>query len=627
MQTPSSHLTGSLLRHLLLSHSPDNSPNASLSTDQTLSDSLPLYHVFGRIIHKRKLSKKLFFLDVAFMQMKQHPLTQHQKSLAEEPSCSDPEGFQLSHWHEEQEEHKEQDDQEGQQHQQNLIDIPKKLEIISKVPQHTVKDLDTLWHNVHLGSVAKITGRLEISERKKKNPVVAGQPQEDAPEEDESSRKKQWTAIFHCATIETIEPWQGKHTFQPVPGSAEIHTAPSRHHSQQQKRPHPNPKPDATTPKRPGDATDNQESSTRQPCKFWLNSGKCNKENCDLWHERDIAKLKIARRQWVEERIQAKRQISHHTDDPHRSTTKHQHRERSLHFAQWLIQTFSRTRLSTGTGVLDIAGGRGDLSFELQTRQGIPSTIIDPKPEKGFRKWQQRWLNEFKKRTATVAMTDPKTRRERNAMDITEPSPKEKEAVEEEGEEEESDEEGEEDGDEGGTSIEKTLEALVPTKHEYPLQTTSAGRIQAMMDEDLVKCHQDLFDHASILVGLHPDQATEPIVRMALRLGKPFAIIPCCVFSRENPHRRLPRIPQEAVTVDSKQQQEQDTAENDEEKDKTTRPVTSYDDFVQWLMTLHPDIKTTWLNFEGMNRVVYWHGPTEQGDHPNTTLESPGKAA
>ena len=51
--------------------------------------------------------------------------------------------------------------------------------------------------------------------------------------------------------------------------------------------------------------------------------------------------------------------------------------------------------------------------------------------------------------------------------------------------------------------------------------------------------HAALFREASIVVGMHPDQATEPIVRAALRAGKPFAVVPCCVFKTHNTHRRL----------------------------------------------------------------------------------------
>ena len=42
-----------------------------------------------------------------------------------------------------------------------------------------------------------------------------------------------------------------------------------------------------------------------------------------------------------------------------------------------------------------------------------------------------------------------------------------------------------------------------------------------------------------LIIGMHPDQATESIVNMAIKYQKPFAVVPCCVFSQENPHRRL----------------------------------------------------------------------------------------
>ncbi len=41
------------------------------------------------------------------------------------------------------------------------------------------------------------------------------------------------------------------------------------------------------------------------------------------------------------------------------------------------------------------------------------------------------------------------------------------------------------------------------------------------------------------VVGLHPDQATDGILRFALHRGKPFAIIPCCVFPSLFPERRV----------------------------------------------------------------------------------------
>ena len=46
------------------------------------------------------------------------------------------------------------------------------------------------------------------------------------------------------------------------------------------------------------------------------------------------------------------------------------------------------------------------------------------------------------------------------------------------------------------------------------------------------------FQGCRLIVGLHPDQATEAIVDLALAVGSPFAIVPCCVYSAEFPKRR-----------------------------------------------------------------------------------------
>ncbi|KAG0276827.1 hypothetical protein BGZ95_006978 [Linnemannia exigua] len=168
----------------------------------------------------------------------------------------------------------------------------------------------------------------------------------------------------------------------------------------------------------------------------------------------------------------------------------------------------------------------------------------------------------------------------------------------------------------------KALDGLadfIPTVKTQPLQATEPSRIQAMLDDEFLLTHQEFVNAASIMSGLHPDQATEPIVRAALKAGKPFAIIPCCVFGRDNPHRRLPKD-EGVVAVDAANRHTSSSSssssnmgsmveEGEEGEEGSTRPVTSYDDFVIWLATLHPDIKTTWLNFEGMNRVLYWEGP------------------
>jgi hypothetical protein len=81
-------------------------------------------------------------------------------------------------------------------------------------------------------------------------------------------------------------------------------------------------------------------------------------------------------------------------------------------FASWLVDTFGvealrggsngreprahKSSRATSGGVVDIAGGRGLLSFELALEHGVPVTLVDPKPlrlnkktKRRVRKWRR----------------------------------------------------------------------------------------------------------------------------------------------------------------------------------------------------------------------------------------------
>jgi hypothetical protein len=83
------------------------------------------------------------------------------------------------------------------------------------------------------------------------------------------------------------------------------------------------------------------------------------------------------------------------------------------------------------------------------------------------------------------------------------------------------------------------------------------------------------------LLGLHPDEATEPIVDFSLRHGCSFAIVPCCVF----PDRFAPRFL----------------------RDGTTR-VRSYEDFCTYLQQKAPRgvVESGRLPFSGRNKVLFY---------------------
>ena len=49
-------------------------------------------------------------------------------------------------------------------------------------------------------------------------------------------------------------------------------------------------------------------------------------------------------------------------------------------------------------------------------------------------------------------------------------------------------------------------------------------------DREVRKFSHDLYYTVDIVVGMHPDQATEEILRWATLNRKPFAVCPCCVM-------------------------------------------------------------------------------------------------
>ncbi len=57
-----------------------------------------------------------------------------------------------------------------------------------------------------------------------------------------------------------------------------------------------------------------------------------------------------------------------------------------------------------------------------------------------------------------------------------------------------------------------------------------------------------------LVVGFHPDQATEPCIDLARILGIPYCVVPCCVFPSEFPYRRVRENEEKLVRVRTYQQ-------------------------------------------------------------------------
>ena len=82
------------------------------------------------------------------------------------------------------------------------------------------------------------------------------------------------------------------------------------------------------------------------------------------------------------------------------------------------------------------------------------------------------------------------------------------------------------------------------------------------------------------IVALHPDEATDAIVDVAVERRIPFVIVPCCVFCRLFPHRKMPGDNPEAT-------------------------VSTYKDLLVYLQAKHPSIQRATMPFIGANIALY----------------------
>ncbi|CAK0798397.1 unnamed protein product [Prorocentrum cordatum] len=80
-------------------------------------------------------------------------------------------------------------------------------------------------------------------------------------------------------------------------------------------------------------------------------------------------------------------------DLPH-AGVKVDKRRRAWSFASWLLRQYGKDALCQGGGVLDVAGGQGDLSWVLSVESGVPCTLVDPGLRRGgaLKSWQRRAL-------------------------------------------------------------------------------------------------------------------------------------------------------------------------------------------------------------------------------------------
>ena len=118
-------------------------------------------------------------------------------------------------------------------------------------------------------------------------------------------------------------------------------------------------------------------TDTARLCKYWINTRRCGRRGCRFLHP-SAAELPAARAAYHAARARkgARKPLQ---GDAIPASAKKGKRARAAVFVEWLVETFGEERLRSGAGVVDVAGGRGELSFELCQVRGIPCTVVDPR--------------------------------------------------------------------------------------------------------------------------------------------------------------------------------------------------------------------------------------------------------
>jgi hypothetical protein len=215
---------------------------------------------------------------------------------------------------------------------------------------------------------------------------------------------------------------------------------------------------------------------------------------------------------------------------------------------QFLLTEFGGYEGLVQNPVLDIAGGAGGLAFELSVRHAIPCIVVDTQPVK-YKGSQVRHM-EFRKQCLEKLVQAPESPLAHNLRNRFQ----------------------------------------VRDFVQYPTLLETSWVLSSGEDEIICQWNETQKQlrsilhqrNCSVLVGLHPDQATDPIIDVGLALQIPWAIVPCCVFPNFFQQRRL----------------------------KSGKVVRTYEDLCHYILQKDTNVQQATLPFRGRNQVFFWHPQT-----------------
>eukprot|EP00198_Chlamydomonas_reinhardtii_P004630 XP_001693966.1 predicted protein [Chlamydomonas reinhardtii] len=180
----------------------------------------------------------------------------------------------------------------------------------------------------------------------------------------------------------------------------------------------------------------------------------------------------------------------------------------------WLLDTFGADYLSSGSGVLDVAGGKGELAFELLNLNSVPASVLDPRPMQ---------LQHYVKRLQVVEAVGRLAVLQREGCGGAS---------------------GNSTPEWGAAMAAATAAFLESRDRAKQVEWTCKGFAAAEGHEEeptrvLPAGHWRQRREAAVGRRWRRLHAAEFAVRLAMAAGKPFALVPCCVYAAEFPRRKL----------------------------------------------------------------------------------------
>lgn len=208
-------------------------------------------------------------------------------------------------------------------------------------------------------------------------------------------------------------------------------------------------------------------------------------------------------------------------------------------FREFLINTYGLAYLQGGV-VLDVAGGKGDLSWLLSNVDGISSVVENPRPTDHRHLHKSvAYLRARPDEAELRAMEDRPTHQPLAKLvnQVLEPhrdpfhlrilvNQQLVDAVR----------------DYRATADKAAWCRFYQQALAQGLDSIPPGHPKdSVNDQQILRADQslDAINNTRLVVGFHPDQATDACADLAQVLGVPFCIVPCCVFPKEFPHRRV----------------------------------------------------------------------------------------